>query len=568
MAAATAWLGTRAYAAQDHLQQARELATQFAAASMDGDDDDALRDKLAALAEEASAARSLTSDGVWRAAETLPWIGPQLRAVSTVSAGLDEIVTALEPLVGQVSDVGLEAFAPRDGAIDTDALIQLQGSASEAAEQSAEALRVYSHLDPSLLIPALREPFEQAAALSEQVAGATDVLARATLLLPPMLGADGPRDYLVLFQNNAEWRSLGGLVGSLALVHTEDGRFSLTGQGSGGGLGYYPEPPIAFDDEVLAIYGTRPGRYPANVTQLPDFTLGAPLAREFWQQTHGDDADGVIAVDPVALSYILEVTGPVSLPTGDTLTAENVVQLVLNEVYLRYDDPLQQNEFFEIATAAVFQAISTRSLDPIALIGALGQASAENRVFIWSSHDDEQAILDGTSLQGKLPVTDADTTRFGVYLNDGTGSKLDYYMRTETAASWCTTHPDGTGEASLRVTLQNDAPADIGEYTKHITGGGNYGVTPGTTRTVAYIYLPEGAEPMSVTAGDGASVGSDIHENRIVYTWETNLLPGESTSIDIGIRAPSTEGLEVVHTATLDGEEAGDDAVSPCEVAP
>ena len=47
--------------------------------------------------------------------------------------------------------------------------------------------------------------------------GSVDALSRTATLLPAMLGRDGPRDYLIVFQNNAEWRSLGGIVGALAL---------------------------------------------------------------------------------------------------------------------------------------------------------------------------------------------------------------------------------------------------------------------------------------------------------------------------------------------------------------
>lgn len=39
-----------------------------------------------------------------------------------------------------------------------------------------------------------------------------------------MLGADGPKNYLLLFQNNAEVRSLGGNPASLMLLRVEDGR--------------------------------------------------------------------------------------------------------------------------------------------------------------------------------------------------------------------------------------------------------------------------------------------------------------------------------------------------------
>ena len=56
-----------------------------------------------------------------------------------------------------------------------------------------------------------------------QVAGALDAGAQVATLLPPMLGADGPRTYLLVSLNSAELRSAGGIVGAFAVLHAEDG---------------------------------------------------------------------------------------------------------------------------------------------------------------------------------------------------------------------------------------------------------------------------------------------------------------------------------------------------------
>ena len=41
--------------------------------------------------------------------------------------------------------------------------------------------------------------------------------------MPSLLGADGARDHLLVFENNAELRSMGGLAGSISRIHAEDG---------------------------------------------------------------------------------------------------------------------------------------------------------------------------------------------------------------------------------------------------------------------------------------------------------------------------------------------------------
>ncbi len=47
----------------------------------------------------------------------------------------------------------------------------------------------------------------------------------------------------------------------------------------------------------------------------------------------GEKLDGVITTDPVTLSYLLKVTGPVVLPDGQHISADQVVPYVENGVY-------------------------------------------------------------------------------------------------------------------------------------------------------------------------------------------------------------------------------------------
>ncbi len=49
----------------------------------------------------------------------------------------------------------------------------------------------------------------------------------AVRLLPTMLGMEGKRDYLVLFQNNAEIRATGGIPGAFATMSANHGTHLL-----------------------------------------------------------------------------------------------------------------------------------------------------------------------------------------------------------------------------------------------------------------------------------------------------------------------------------------------------
>lgn len=565
--AGASWIGIRGALAYGHITDAQRSAANLAGSLTDPA---AAAEAVPGLAAETSAARALTSDPIWNAAERLPWIGPQLAATATVIAAVDDVATtALEPLAQAASGFSLDTLRPEGGAFDVAAIASLADVATTASDSLSAASASVDAIDTTELLPVLAAPVAEVRGLLTEGRTAADALRRTTQLLPLALGADGPRTYLVMFQNNAEWRSLGGIVGAMAMIRTDAGRMDLVGQGSSSDFTRYTDPVLPLSEEILGIFVDKPGVYIQNVTQIPDYTIDGPLAREMWLRETGVSVDGVLSLDPVSLSYLLEATGPITLPTGEQLTSENAVPLLLNEVYARYPDPRDQDAFFAATAAVVFQTIADGAADPAALVQALARAGSERRLFVWSANPDEQAILDGTTIQGGLPVTDESRTQFGVYLNDGTGSKMDYYTQADTSLGWCAPstvfgNDLRPGEylredpvATLTVTLQSAAPADAAtSLPPYITGGGSYGVPPGVTRTVAYLYLPSGSEVVSSVSGVDRSAtvfGTGTHDGRDVLIWETFLNPGEAATATIQVRTPQTPILEALMTPTIGG---------------
>src|SRR5690606_33553279 len=149
----------------------------------------------------------------------------------------------------------------------------------------------------------------------------------------------------------------------------------------------------------------------------------------------------------------------------------------------RYERPAEQDLFFAAAASAVFEKLSDGA-DPAALVTALARAGEERRLLLWSAIEADQAVLEGTTLTGPLPPTNAEQVGFGVYFNDSTGAKIDYYVDAQTTLGWesCAVDSDGraTGEVTMTVTLTNNAPADAAEsLPDYITGAGQFGVDPG-----------------------------------------------------------------------------------------
>jgi hypothetical protein len=459
------------------------------------------------LAEHANSAASLTSDPVWRAFEAVPVLGVNLTVVRELADTVKLIANdAVVPLTDAAGSITVDDFKPVDGAIALTPLLDAQPSVSAADAALSSAQVQLRAVNASEALPQVQAAAKQLRGALNSAAESVDAVDRAVRILPAMLGATGPREYLVLFQNPAELRASGGISGAIALLQTDAGQMQLAKQVSSSEYTYYESPVLELPLETRGIYGDITGQYIQNVNLTPDFVQSGELAQEMWRLQFGDEVDGVLSIDPVALSYLLRATGPITLPTGDVLSSENAVQLLLSDVYSRYPDTDDQDAFFAAAAGSVFSAVAGGSADPVALITALAQAGGEHRVLVWSSDDAEQAVLADTTLAGRLPTSDDEIQRFGVYFNDATAAKMGPYLDVQTAVGQDTCRKDQRPNYVVEVTLSNTAPADAAtSLPKYVTAGGAFGTAAGSINTIAYVYGVPGMENLGVER-DGATV--------------------------------------------------------------
>ncbi|WP_167042652.1 DUF4012 domain-containing protein [Salinibacterium sp. ZJ454] len=543
--AAVVWVGVRGLLAKDELEAAVPLASSIPEQIIGGDPVTAGQ-TAEKLSGHAASAVSLTGDPVWRAAELLPWVGGNLTAVREVAAIVDQLATdAIGPLVSMAGSIGVDQFKPVDGAIALQPLLDAQPAMSQADVAVKAALQRTRDIDTAGTVDVVSAAVEELEGVVGEAESVTDAINRAVTLLPAALGADGPRNYLMLFQNPAEPRSGGGIPGALAMIHTENGAIELSEQASSSDFSHFDEPVLPLPIETEGLYGSIVGEYIQNVTLTPHFALSGALAQEMWRLQYGTTVDGVISVDPVALSYLLRATGPITLATGDVLTSDNAVQLLLSDVYARYEDPAMQDLFFAAAAAAVFDTVASGQGDPVKLISALAQAGQERRLLVWSSAPEEQAVLEGTTLAGELPASDAASGSgaaaesgasdewFGVYLNDATGSKMGMHLDVQLGTGQVTCRQDGRPYYAIDVTLTNTAPADAAtSLPEYVTGGGWFGVTPGHIKSLVSVYGPTDSQNLGLFVnGATAEAHPTTDEGHPVTLKEVELVPGESVTL-------------------------------------
>lgn len=519
---AALWVGWQAWQVNRDLSAAAADAKTLQQAVEDGDDP-ATDAALADLQEHSTSAAERTSGWTWSALSHAPVYGDDARGVRLVSDVVAELSNnGIEPLVRTSTD--LESLLPKEGRIDVDTVRSLQSPVSDGKTALEAAVEQLSGEDPVGFVGPLREKYRE---LQSQIADAADVMSTADTALqvmPGMLGDGERRKYLLIFQNNAEIRSTGGLPGAVSLVEAEDGKVELTRQVAANTFGETDKPVLPLTPEERQIYGPQLGTYFLDANFTPDFPRTADLMKARWEQEYDDSLDGVFSLDPVTLSYILKAVGPV--PVGDvTLTSDNAVDELLHQVYLRYEDPADQDAFFRDVARAVFDKVSSGAESPQELIRALVRGADEGRVYVHSFDSQEQSDLAGTQVAGEL-ITDPDAApQVGVYLNDATGAKMSYYLRYDVKvdATYC---KDGVQGLSAKAHLLSDAPEDAASLPDYVTGAGVFGTEPGSQLVLVRLFSPVDGEISHIQL-NGAPIDAEpvIQDGREVMTTVVQLEP-------------------------------------------
>ncbi|UDY23607.1 DUF4012 domain-containing protein [Nocardioides sp. Kera G14] len=535
------WAVARAVLVAHELQQVAEEGQILKAALVRGDPAGS-RVALDDYQRAADRARSWTGGITWQVAELLPVLGDDASSVETASGVLAELGReGLAPLVDAARDVSANTFQPKDHVFPLARIVAVRRPAgmSRAAFDRADGV-----LDGIRTAGLLGPVARRVAELRELVGAARAALTpayTASRLLPTLVGADGPRDYLLVLQNNAEVRAAGGLPGSLSLIHAERGRVTIVEQMDMNDLGQSDRPILPLTADEAGLFGTGLGRVGQDASLTPDIPRAAELIRARWEQTGHRQIDGVLFVDPVAIAQLLVGVGPVPVPDYVDVTAASVVAAVENTIYrVHPNDAGAQSDYQNAVAKAVFNAFVEGRGDSVASIQGLVTGVSEGRIRAHFFDRDDQRLIAGTTIAGELPQQADEHPDVGVYLNDSTQAKMSYYLRNDTTllASSCI---GGVQELAGRIELTNDTPTDLADLPWSVTGApaaGDY-LTPGQQLLIVYVWAPVGGQ-VTALAYDGRrypTVTTVPFGRRRVVPVEVRLDPEATHTITFTVRS-------------------------------
>lgn len=544
--AAAAWVVVRGVLAAQELRAIDALAGDVQTALTENDTD-GLIIALDTIGEHAAQAASLTSDPVWRAAELVPAAGPNLVAARVSAEQADAVVSGVAlPLAATVRELAA-GIRLDDGRIDLDLLVRAHAAVRPASATLTAARAAIDDVDTAALVSPLRAGVEQLRTLLDDAAPLLQAADEAGTILPSLLGADGPRTILVAAQNNAELRTGGGIMGSFAEIRADNGSLTLVDQTDSQDFTWTTDPVIAVPESTTSLYSDVVGRFVQNASTTPDFAVTADLVTAWWTSIGRTAPDVVVSIDPIVLREILRATGPLPFLGGE-LTADNMVDTLLVEPYVRYSSD-EQTAIFEEAVELLFDRVTSSDIDLMTLAGALAAPVEQGRVSVWSAHGAEQAVLAASDLAGPAARhRAAGSDAVAVYFNDATGAKLDTLLDVQIAAGTATCRADGLVDLSVRVTLTSEVhAAQVASWPTSVTGGGLWGFAPGQIATIVSVAAPEGFFDAGVTV-DGERVAAAFATDAGFPTSAqlVELSPGTSSTTEFRFTGPEGSTVDTV----------------------
>ena len=351
----------------------------------------------------------------------------------------------------------------------------------------------------------------------------------------PMLGGDGPRNYLIMLQDPAIAAGPGGGIVAYALVSADAGQFGLVQVGG----------PQDLPTGLRAVESS------------PNF----PDVARRWMSAWGHPVDGVLTLDTVVLSDLLALTGPATLPDGTTMYSSDRIELSPTATLRLRTAGGRSAYAAELARAALDRVLSAGAGQPV--VDVVRSEIDAGRIQLASTRSAEQKVLATGPLGGAVPRTDRPFAYLSVS-QDG-GAPLGRWLNRSVsyAAGSCSTP---RRQATITARLTNSAPAHPQLDWFAAAAGATTGQDDLTDRLRVGVVLTTGARVTGMTL-NGEPVAPTITEvgGHPFAAVHADIPRGTSATLRLTLDEPTAGGTALVPSQPLVAAQDSQVDVPPCD---
>ncbi|MGO5319638.1 DUF4012 domain-containing protein [Bifidobacterium boum] len=545
---------------------------------------DSISTVLPQLQAETAAAQHITEGTLWSVASHMPVYGKDIATVRGMTRIVHQLTTKpLPQLADTLGTLANASLTTDDGSLNLEPITQAAASMKAANQPLQQLVRQYDVL-PRPNIGKIAAAYD-AGRKQLTTAGTTiDDLSNALDIIPGFLGSGGAKTYAVMAMTTSEARSSGGLIGSVGVMATNNGKISVGDFHSNKEyLPYGEGNPTTDEQRIFKDWG--PLQMAIDLRDLavyPDTQRIAEDMRTIWQRAPwgaNQQLDGIITVDPVFLQKMVAINGQVTLSDGRVLTGDNTAEFLLNTVYKEYPESMQDQYFTEVATQSISAMFSNINLTKLTQVGQAMSSLAQGRHFSMYSFDEAtENSLKSAGFTASTPDDEANP-KIGVYIDEQNPSKMGWYVHRTSKLTRTSCNDNGSQTYHVEYTLTNTlTSAEAVTLPEYINGGayalqrlqeklatntlidGNTGSSKvpslklGTAAEKMLIYPPAGGTISHVSSRGSGTVyvnpRSTMLNGKAVTTSLVLLTPGQSVtySFDVTTSPKATADLGVDQT--------------------
>lgn len=320
--------------------------------------------------------------------------------------------------------------------------------------------------------------------LPQVVSGLESFLSFSDALLS-VLGGNGTRHYLAIFQNNRELRPTGGFMGSFAELTVQDGKITAVNIPGGGtyDLQGSLKKFVAAPDPLRLLSA----RFEFQDTNwFADFPTSARKILSFYQAAGGASVDGVVAVNASYVADLLTLLGDIDMPAyGRTITGKNFIDEAQKIVETEYDKTINKPKAFigDLAPKVLERASALSGGEFLTLLEHVNQGLSRRDIQLYFPDETLQRQAIRLGWDGGVRWTDRDYLMV-VHTNLGGG-------KTDAAIS---------EESNILVNIASDGSV-TNTVTITRTHTGTSGDIYGGLNNVDYLrlYVPKGSKLLSAS---------------------------------------------------------------------
>jgi hypothetical protein len=363
------------------------------------------------------------------------------------------------------------------------------------------------------------------------------------------------RRLLVVSQNGAELRPPGGFSGSYGVIDVgPTGVRLMTWQD----IYTLPDPP--YRDVFLMPYvpdGFTPPPDAAPTNEFGfreanwwiDFPTSARAMLGFWRDYGLPPVDAVVVVDTVAIQYLLEALGPITVPSfSETFTPENLLTRLLYYTMVKGGEG-RKDVLVALAGELEQRVIGASPGELAKAAKALAKAADAKHVQLYFTDPGAEAAITSMGWSGRIAPPGGATDVLVISNAMNLGSKINMAMK-KTIDYQVALAPDRSAESTLTLGYSNTGPYSLpgrnsfddwlrisrAPGTVFPPGGGGYGTVESG--------LPTEVRTFSVLRGQ---TREESVVSRVPAAWRTSTAPSYRLFI---ARQADLEDIPVTVTVT------------------